>query len=191
MPLITLEEVKGILQLTADNSYDETIESLIPFVRNLVCFDILQNTFLDALVYYKSNSFTFSKADGWITDSLSGFSENYFVSGLDVRVIGSYYNDGLYEIKTVAGDKLTLTFENAIGETLTDESPIDSFVTIRKVNYPKGLKVPTARLIQYLLNKEGLKGVKSESLVSYSVTYAEEIPKEILGMFNKYKKLSW
>ena len=71
MPLITLQEVKSILQLTTDESYDETIIGLIPFVRDLLCFDILQNTFHDNIVYYTGNTFTFNKASSTITDSLN------------------------------------------------------------------------------------------------------------------------
>ena len=84
-----------------------------------------------------------------------------------------------------------MDFSESVGGTLTDESPNDLITSIRRVKYPQGLKIPTARLIQYFLSKDALKGLRSENIVSYAVQYADSIPNELIKMLSKYRKLSW
>lgn len=190
MPLITLDEVKGILQLTEDQTYDETIETLIPFVTDQVVYSICQNTFKNLKVYTYDSTISFDADNDKILDSNNNFIENDFISGIDIIVEGSLHNDGLYEVSEVAAGELTISFEHTYKNGLTTEAAGES-ILITKVEYPSALKVPTAMLINYLINKDNLRGIKSESVISYSVTYLNDLPNNIKAPFNNFRKLSY
>ncbi len=190
MPLITLEQVKGVLQLTNDNTFDETIELLIPFIQDRVVYSICNNTFKNPYVYVYASTISFDTSADQILDSDSNFVENDFVTDSDIIVQNSKYNNGIYEVSAVAVGALTLSFEHSVHNALTEETA-DNTVLVQRIEFPPSLVVPTAMLINYFLQKDSIKGVKSERVLSYAVTYVEGIPKSIKQMFNQYRKPSW
>lgn len=189
MPLITSVEVKDLLQISV-RTYDELIDTLLPIVRDFVVYDLLQNTFKKRDVYIHSNTISFVPADKKIQDSASQFLLNKFTSGIDIIVEGSLSNDGLYEVKLAEAGALTLDFKNHVGGVLITEAAFES-VRITRIQYPPGLKIPVSQLFQHLISKDQLKGVQSESLGDYAVTYLDDLPKTLTSKFQKYKRLSW
>jgi len=189
MPLITLEQVKGVLQFD-DDTYDETIELLIPFIQDQVIYSICNNTFKNPYVYTYASTISFDTSADQILDSDSNFVTNGFVDSCDIIVQNSKHNNGIYEVNTVAAGSLTLTFEHTIQNALIEET-IDKTVLVQKIEFPPALIVPSAMLLNYFLQKDNIKGVKSESVLSYAVTYSDDVPKNITTMFNRYRKNSW
>ena len=187
MPLITLEQVKCVLQL--DSTYDDTIELLIPFVQDMVVYSICNNTFKNPNVYTYASTISFDTSADQILDSDSNFVENDFIIS-DIIVQNSKYNNGIYEVSAVAVGALTINFEHSVLNALTEET-VDNTVLVQKIEFPSSLRVPAAMLLNYFMQKDNLKGVKSESVLTYSVSYSEDIPKNITSMFNKYRKPSW
>lgn len=192
MALITKQEVKALLQITV-STYDTLIDRLYPIVRNYIVYDLLQNKFKDPLVWVESSALSFMESDGSINDSLLSFIYMRFSNYDDIIVEGSLLNDGLYTIAEdgLTAGKLTLDFSIAPPETLKDEPSGLRIITITKVRYPLGLKIPVSELYGHILSKQSGSNINSESTGSYSVTYFSGMPKSILQKFDKYKKLSW
>lgn len=65
-------------------------------------------------------------------------------------------------------------------DDFTDEDGVTSF--------PAGLKLPTAQLIKFQMD---YKGVSSESIGDYSVSFFGNIPDGIKSMLRPYKKLKF
>lgn len=192
MALITKEEVKALLQITV-STYDTLIDRLYPIIRNYIIYDLLQNKFKDPLVWVESSALSFIQSDGSINDALGSFIFMRFSNYDDIIVEGSLLNDGLYTIAAdgLSAGKLTLDFSNEPPETLHDEPVGLKIITVTKVRFPIGLKIPVSELYGHILSKQSGSNVNSESTGSYSVTYFNDVPKSILSKFDKYKKLSW
>ncbi len=186
MPLITSAQVKSILQITGTD-YDTVIGVLIPFVQEMVVYSICNNTFKNPNVYTFASTISFTTK---ILDSDSNFVDNGFIDDADIIVQNSKHNNGIYLITTTAAGELILDFTYSTETALTTEAA-DNAVLVQKIEFPSGLVVPTAMLINYFMQKDNLKGVKSESVLTYSVSYSEDIPKNITALFNKYRKPSW
>ena len=173
--IITLAQVKSILQIpTADTSQDTLISLLIPEIQKSIVRRC-NNSFLNTDVQYQQIvASTIAFTTTTITDSDSHFiDEGYFFNGMDLKVYGSKLNDGIYEIKTVAAD--TLTIETAITQCQpTRVETAENGIILTMVDFSKISKLDVALLLNYGLMKQG-KGVKSESLPGgYSVTYKDE-----------------
>jgi len=186
MPLITSAQVKSILQITGTD-YDTIIDVLIPFVQEMVVYSICNNTFKNPNVYTYASTISFTTK---ILDSDSNFVENDFIDASDIIVQNSKHNNGIYLINGITAGELTLDFTYSTETALTVETA-DNTALVQKIEFPSSLRVPAAMLLNYFMQKDNLKGVKSESVLTYSVSYSEDIPKNITSMFNKYRKPSW
>lgn len=183
MPIITLNEVKSLLQLTTtDATRDALITSLIPFVqKNVIRY--CKNSFLNQQIVLVSSAFAFTiEGSGTlvykITDENSRFTDYKFIAG-DYKVSGSLLNDGIYQVTNVAADALTVT------EVLKAEAAGED-IQITKVEFPDDIKIPVSQYISWLITKQG-KSVKSESLPGgYSVTFKDE--QEVMKSFNQFRK---
>ena len=194
MPIITKEQAKSLVGITA-STYDTQIAALIPVMQDWIV-EYLNNKFLDNTVRMGSSNLTFvDDTPATITDSSSLFIENgdnktYFYDGMDLEIHGTYRNDKIVEIDTVAAGTLTL----ASGETLVDEDAEDdnTYVLLTRINWPTGIQRPFARLLLFDLKMKN-PALKSRSLADYTETYAGEgdYPPDLLKAFTSWKKMRW
>lgn len=191
MPIITLSEVKALLNIT-DTSKDTLISTLIPIVQDKVV-RYCHNTFDIPLIRSYADTFTFAGTAKTITDSDAQFLNNYFTAGLEIRIKNSIYNDGTYTIKTVTAGVLTTN------EALADESPYTpstdskSFQSgygktptiIQAIKFPEGIKIPTMIYIDWLsVNNHHV--LLNERIGDWSGQYKKE--SDVLSQFNDWRK---
>ena len=181
MAIITQAEVKTLLQISV-TTYDTLISTLIPIVQDKIN-NYCGNSFVKTDIYVAADTMAFvSGTPATITDSDSGFVTGGFTNSIDISVVGSKQNDGVYAVDTTVAGTLTL----ATGETLVTEAAGNDIV-ITRVIFPKGIKTDVADYIGYLMITSH--GVSSESLGDYSVTYKSE--KDILKRFNIYRAVNF
>ena len=191
-------EIKAILAMTS-TTQDDLIDRLIPVIDD----DIRQycnNAFRDSNVYISSGEISFTH-NSTAADVISldigtgedGFAEAQFKDGQTVQVLGSYNNDGFFEVESVASTSLTLyssTSRPYYDELVTEDE--DVLVTIAKVQYPKALQMVAAQMVNYRLANRDY-GVKSETVSRYSVTYTGAVemsggyPKSLMSGLNKWR----
>jgi hypothetical protein len=181
MPLITLGEAKTLMQISGSDK-DALITMLIPAVRDFLV-DYTHNRFLTQRYIYSSTiAFT---APTTITDSRAQFVLNYLTNAADIHVEGSLYNDGFYAVSSVTAGTITL----AAGETLKNETAGVTTPIIHKVEFPKSLKMIVAQMLAFTLEKHTGRGIQSESIGGYSVSYAVDYPKSIMQALEPYRTL--
>jgi hypothetical protein len=122
--------------------------------------------------------------------ALSSGTGYKYIGDRGAKMILGTTDPNIYEVKTAEAGALTLDFKNHVGGALVSEAAYES-VRITRVQYPPGLKLPVSQLFQHLISKDQLKGVQSESLGDYAVTYLDDLPKTLTSKFQKYKRLSW
>jgi Protein of unknown function (DUF2742). len=188
MPIATKAEVKSILQIAeAVTTYDSFITALIPLIQDFIVFDHCKNDFRIDNIYVLSSDISFVSSSKKIIDSVNApFVDAAFYAGMDILVVGSYHNDGIYSIATsgLAAGELTLN------ESLIDEDE-NQFIEIYKVKFPAALKRTVAKMIQYDMNKKNFEGIASESLGSHSISFSGNYPQTLLDELNAYRKVSW
>lgn len=188
--IISLDETKSLLQIS-DTSKDALIENLIPIVQDFVIkftensFEILTDT-----VYRLSNKLSFEAGNPpKILDSENQFVAMGFTSGLEIKVKGSKFNDNYYKIDSLTDGVLNLSSF----DTLTTEPAHNLFtVLITVVQFPKGIKLPVSKLIDFHLDKQKTSNVSSESLGDHSVSYQSSggsYPKHLLDDLAQYRLL--
>jgi hypothetical protein len=165
--IITKLEVRELLQLGNDTSYDDLITRLIPEVQK----DVIKkcnNYFLNTNVQLTASTITFN-ADGTITDSAEGFTDAKFFDGMDLKIFGTDLNDGVVEVATVTAGTLTLNTLNSLRSEASGEA-----ITLTMVDFSRISKFDLAMIFKYYLAKEG-KLVNNESLPGgWSGTYKTE-----------------
>lgn len=166
MAIITAQKVKDIMQISG-YSKDNLINTLIPPFQDWLV-EYLQNWFHTSK-YISNSTIAFVHSDSavdTITDSESGFVTASFVNSMDIHVSDSTDNDGVYAVDTTVAGTLTL----ADGEEVVSEAA-GAGVVIYRMNFPRGLWVPTAKCIYFDMQKRD-PALKSKSLADYSETYA-------------------
>ncbi len=192
MALITVAEAKAILGIaSAVTTYDTQLGILIPLVSYQVMYSICQNRFVNQQITMRSSTLTFANSGATIVDSESQFVINDFPTGTgDIVVGGSFSNDGLYEVTSISAGTITLNV-SLMTKALVDEAE-GEFIEIKYVQFPQELKLTTARWLWYLINSKGISsGISSETTLSYSVSFINDVPKDIMKEFNAYKKLKF
>ena len=188
--IATAAEIKTLLGITSSD-YDDMIDELLPLVQAAIV-DYTNNKFRSELVSIKASTIAFvNGTPSTITDSGSGFLDpgNFLDAAQEIVVEGSKYNDGNYQVASVAAGVITL----ADGVALVDEAA-DQYVRISMVSWPPPLKQFAAKAIGYEINKSGSGGgVKSEKIGGYSVSYMtdEEQSKAVAADLSYYRRLSW
>lgn len=192
MSILTTSEVKKILGIAdTDSSKDNIIAELLPLAESFF-FDETHNYCEVATekIYLESNTISFaSGSPSQIIDSANQFISSGFKDGMVIRVKGSYYNDGVYTIATVAEGELLLGNDYSLSE---EDLGIEVRITIIKL--PHEAKLFIAKLIEfYFLNDLSSKGIESERFDDYSVKYVikENIPGPIMQLINPLRVLSW
>lgn len=189
MPIITTATVKSILNISV-STWDAVIGVLIPYVQSDVFEHCTPKAFKDKNIYISAITLAFVEGGGsadTITDSDSGFVDAKFEDGMDIYVEDSLYNDGLYNIDTVAAGTLTLdSADDVVAETAGEG------ITITRIKWPKGLSLWVAQLIWENINRAQSKDVKSERIGDYAVTYQDlsggGYSKNIMAGINKYRR---
>ena len=190
MALITVAEAKSILGITSSD-YDTQLGILVPLVSYQVVYSICQNRFVNEKITIQNSTFTFANSGATITDSLAQFTESKFPTGTgDIVLGGSLSNDGLYDVTSISTSVITLNV-TTMTKALVDEAE-GELIEIKYVQFPQELKIPTANWLWYLLNsKDSSSGKASESVLSYSVSFINDIPKDIMKEFNAYRKMKF
>jgi len=189
MALITVAKAKGILGITA-STYDTQLGILVPLITYQVMYSICQNRFVQNKITIQNSTFTFANSGATIVDSLSQFIASKFPAGTgDIVIGGSLSNDGLYEVTSVTTNTITLNV-TTMTRALVDEAE-GELILIKYVQFPQELKAVTARWLWYLLNKDNFSGKKSESVLSYSVSFVNDMPTDVRKDFNAYRKMKF
>jgi hypothetical protein len=187
-------EIKAILQVTTTTN-DDLIDRFIPIVESDIR-EYCNNNFVDDEVYLQSSgiSFTANTTSGDTINldvATNGFVYAQFKDGQTVYVLGSYNNDGFFEVETVSSATLTLytsTSRPYFDELVTEDK--DVYVSIFKVLYPNALKFVVADMVNYKLTKQD-HSVVSETVSRYSVTYNRDTlngyPKSLMAGLNKWR----
>ena len=187
-------EIKAILQVTTTTN-DDLIDRMIPIVESDIR-EYCNNNFVDDEVYLQSSGISFThnstSADTInLSDATNGFSYAQFKDGQTVYVLGSYNNDGFFEVETVSSAALTLytsTSRPYFDPLVTEDK--DVYVSIFKVLYPNALKFAVADMVKYKLSNQD-QSVLSETVSRYSVTYNRDsmsgYPKSLMTGLNKWR----
>lgn len=184
-----LNEVKNLLQIS-DTSKDSFINSMIPIVQDFVLkytnnyFEILTDE-----VYRDSNTISFvSGTPAKINDSQNKFISLGFVPGIHIRVQGSKFNDGVYKVDIVEAGTLTLSVDEQL---INESADSEVVVLITIVQFPKGIKLPIAKLIGFHLDPKNAKGVQSESLGDHSINFQSGgmYPQSLLNDLRPYMRM--
>ncbi len=179
MPITTKDEVKTLLQIAStDTSKDTLIDSLIVKVQDFIVRRI--NNFIVPEIYIQGDNISFAASSKKILDADAELDHDGFAVGNDILVLGSYQNDKIFSIKTVASGEIE------VNEVVVDE-PAGNLIFIRRVQFTEDIKIAAADFISFKLNKE--KTVKSRSLGDHSETYFTQT--EMLDTFASFRKLQW
>lgn len=119
-------------------------------------------------------------------DELIGFRE-----GDRIEIVGTKYNDGLYNIIIVDDHTITVNADFIL------EADKDAFVV--KIDYPVDLANSLKEIIRYQTKMANKTGVKTERVSRTSVTYhdvnsadnIEGIPSSYWSFIKKYRKIRW
>lgn len=186
--IITSDEVKSLLQISG-TTYDSLITAMIPVVQDFVLK--YTNNYFETLtesVYRDTNTISFvSGSPAKINDSQNQFVYMGFVAGIHVRVQGSKFNDGIYKVDSVEAGSLILSSDD---ELISESVDSNVLVKITIVQFPKGIKLPVAKMIGFHLEKRNARGVQSESLGDHSISYQSggSYPKSLLDELNQYRQ---
>jgi hypothetical protein len=179
MPITTKDEVKTLLQIaSADTSKDTLIDSLIVKVQDFIVRRI--NNFIVPEIYVQGDNISFAATSKKIIDADAELDHDGFAVGNDILVLGSYQNDKIFSIKTVAAGEIE------VNETVVEEAA-GSLIFIRRVQFTEDIKMAAADFIAFKLNKE--KTVKSRSLGDHSESFFNQ--QEMLETFSTFRKLQW
>jgi len=191
--IATRAEVKEFLQIPAlTTTYDTLIDSLIPVTQEWL-FNYCQNWFEVATdtIYLTSTTISFADTDpDTILDSDNNFVDAGFIDGMHIKITGSLYNDGVYEVNTVVAGTITLVST----EKLTTEDQAQN-VSITVVNFPLGIKLGFKAIIGEELKADFTSGenVISENVGNTTFTYSGSkvkgsYPNELLSLLSPYKR---
>lgn len=121
-----------------------------------------------------------------VVDGMVRGCSSYFRIGDTVQISQSKVNDGLYVIKNITNDGITL-----------DKEPYDSpFNIVTKVIYPADIKKGVIDLMIWEKKNRQKVGIKSETLSRHSVAYFDQdagnqtmgYPVSLLGFLKPYMK---
>lgn len=110
----------------------------------------------------------------------------HFQVGDTVQISQSIFNDGVYTIKSIAGDMIELD------KPLLDENQ----VLVTKVEYPMDVVMGVVNMLKWDLENRAKVGIQSETISRHSVTYFNMdgdnstigYPKTLVGFLKPYMK---
>lgn len=183
--IATLDEIKELLQITV-TTYDNLISILIPILTDEVV-EYCNNDFvvfndIETEEHFESETISFERVQSKILDSANLFGNLNLVGGSDLKIEGSLYNDGYYTVKTKTVSEIKV--EN--GNNITNEVA-GLEIIIKRVMFPKGLKLPFSLMVKFHIDKSKGSSIKSESVGSYSFTNTEGYDHVIYSGLDKHK----
>lgn len=182
--IATLAEVKSILGIT-NTSLDVRIQALMPIVQNRI-IEYCKNTFAMNDIVYTSDSIYFVNTDSKIKDDAGLFiTDGLLKNAADVCITYSLHNNRNFTVNTeTTVTETVITVDEEIVEEPNDD---DYAVTVRRVEYPYGLKDIFSNMINTKILMDEISGglVKSKKLETFSVTFATE------NMAAGYLKSDW
>jgi hypothetical protein len=180
--IITTAQAKALLQITG-TTYDTLISALIPEVE---------------AKYLQIRNIPFLQVSGSIT------SGDKTVSGISAYPYDSYnyYVVGYPDVQYINRMDYLFNSTNSIDNYVTDIDPVNNTLELDIAPsttaadvvftvYPQGSKMTAAKLIKYLMNKNSMSGLQSESVGSYSWSAGSEknpfgIPDDIYKSIKRY-----
>lgn len=172
-----------MLNLTDAKQLDRTItnDDLLAYEQKVRA--ITNNKFHHP--HIKNYNLAIVKNDVTTPDEIIGYKV-----GDRVEIVGTKYNDGLYNITDL--DEHTLTLDR----DMIDERVKDALVV--KIDYPADIATGLKEIIKYNAKMANKVGVKSERVSRTSVTYHDNtvnavdgIPSSYWSFLYKYRKLRW
>ena len=168
--------------------YDYLIESYVPLITEDIV-NYTQNSFVHSTMYYYDDQISFSTNSNTISVSDTSLDlTRFWMAGSIIRVIGSYFNDGVYSCSTVASTYIELN------ELInTESSSTGKGVKLFRVEWPKDIPLIASRMIKHIVLTLDNPNVASESLGDHSITYTEvgsnSYPASIVKGLDKYRKI--
>jgi len=157
---------------------DALLDSLIIIVQDFIVRRI--NNFVVPHFYIETYSPTFTASDKSINNDTNDFTESGLIAGNEILVSGTYQNNKIFTIVSVAEHKIV------VSETVKDESN-NTRVLLQRIEFTDDIKLAAADFIAMKLNKD--KTVKSRSLGDHSESFFG--PEEMLDTFSSFRKLKW
>ncbi len=110
----------------------------------------------------------------------------YLKVGDTIQISQSKFNDGVYYIKEIASESITLN------KSLYDEEDL----LITKIEYPEDIKLGVIQLVQYNEKNRDKIGIASETISRHSVSYQNldgtntkiGFPEALVGFLKPYMK---
>lgn len=192
--IATLSEIKTLLGISV-STYDTRITANMPIVENFIC-KFCNNDFVEYTnrtpsiprVLIQSDEIEFVNSTNSLDSSTVDLSTYRLIEGDNLRVYGSYHNNKVFTIDTIASG--SIVFEDV--NTVNDEDYGD-YITLAKVLYPEELKKLYAVMINYNIRDDNLKGLKSETILGYSYTLSDTnlsgYPDSMIKELYNYRKL--
>jgi hypothetical protein len=193
MPSINLNSIKQILQIS-DASLDTEISQMIPFIIQDIISETNNHFIRDFFLVSDGISFTYNESeadfleidDSDVTDEMF----NEFIVDQNILIYGSKSNDSSHIISAVHSETRKITIDE--NESFETEGA-DNSIILRIHDFPLDVIRLAAKIFNYHNNHLNDDGIKSEKILSYSVTYAENkkaYPDSILSGLLKYKQLN-
>lgn len=112
--------------------------------------------------------------------------------GDTVEVNDSIYNDGLYVVDSISGNKIYVQ-----GSDFIEDSNHKAIVT--KVEYPSDIAFGLKNILRYRVKMGDKLGIKSETVSRMSTTYydvnatdnIDGLPSSLYSFLDKYRRLRW
>lgn len=192
--IATLTEIKTLLDISV-STYDNKIKLNMPIVEQFIC-NFCKNNFVDysntvpsyPRVYIQSDEISFVNSTNSLDSSTLDLSSYKLAVGDNLRVYGSYHNNKVFTISSISST--SIVFEDV--NTVKDED-YSEFITLARIIYPEDLKKVYAFMINYNLNKDNLKGLKSETILGYSYTLSDNnksgYPDSAISELYNYRKM--
>jgi hypothetical protein len=192
--IATLNEIKTFLDITG-SSQDSKIQLNMPIVENFIC-GFCKDDFVEYTnrvpssprILIQSAELAFVNSTNSLDSSTVDLSNYRLATGDNVKVYGSYHNDKVFTISSIASGSIVFDSVN----TVKDEDYGENLIIVRII-YPEGLKKVYAFMINFNINKDNLKGLKSETILGYSYTLSSNnksgYPDSAIGELFNYRKL--
>lgn len=192
--IATLSEIKTLLGISV-STYDSKISLNMPIVENFIC-KFCNDDFVEYTnrlpstprVLIQSNEISFVNSTNSLDSATVDLSSYRIAVGDNLRVYGSYHNNKVFTISSIASGSIVFDSVN----TVKDENYGD-YLTIARIVYPEDLKQVYAFMINFNINKDSLKGLKSETILGYSYTLSDNnksgYPDSAISELYNYRKI--
>jgi hypothetical protein len=180
-----------------NNSYDDLIDTLIPIVeRDILSY--LNNHFEDENTEYHAGHFVFveatSSTNAYITDTQNSFTSRGFQDNMDIYIVGTDRNEGMYTISSENDSRLLLSDNDTLLDERSTKYYGHNYICISRIKWPPSLKSIIAQIIWHVIDKAKSGGIASKSLGPASISYfpigSGSFPPHIYKALSKFKNVN-